>query len=108
MSHRSFLPDYRLKARQPKKFRVRNDSRDTFSHACALCCACNTATLATREHSPKDTSVDLSCDELIVTTDPRGAIPAGSMRKTNFMVDREKDEASPDAAADWLSEATRR
>ena len=77
----------------------------------------------------------IAADGLVVLTDPRGAIPSydalllvgpkaardarlvatlrpliaaipvDAMRKANFMVDREKDKASPDAAADWLAAA---
>jgi len=37
-----------------------------------------------------------------------GAIPVDVMRKANFMVDREKDKSSPDAAARWLATTTGR
>jgi osmoprotectant transport system permease protein len=80
----------------------------------------------------------IAADDLIVLTDPRGAIPSydallllgpkaardakmiaalrplvGSipvevMRKANFMLDREKDKASPDEAARWLATAVGR
>jgi len=75
----------------------------------------------------------IAADGLVVLTDPRGAIPSYDalllvgakaarddrfiaalrplirainvdvMRKANFMVDRERDKASPDAAAGWLA-----
>jgi osmoprotectant transport system permease protein len=37
-----------------------------------------------------------------------GAIPVDVMRKANFIVDREKDKSSSDAAARWLATATGR
>ena len=37
-----------------------------------------------------------------------GAIPVDVMRKVNFMVDREKDKSSPDAADRWMATATGR
>jgi osmoprotectant transport system permease protein len=37
-----------------------------------------------------------------------GAIPVDKMREANFMVDRAKDKASPDAATDWLATAIAR
>ena len=37
-----------------------------------------------------------------------GAIPVELMRKANFMVDRDKDKASPDEAAAWLAAAINR
>ncbi len=77
----------------------------------------------------------IAADGLVVLADPRGAIPSYDallllgpaaardarliaalrpligaiqvdvMRKANFMVDRERDKASPDAAASWLATA---
>jgi len=80
----------------------------------------------------------IAADNLIVLTDPRGAIPSydalllvgpkaardaklvaalrpligaipvDTMRQANFMVDREREKASPEAAARWLASAIRR
>jgi osmoprotectant transport system permease protein len=47
--------------------------------------------------------------KLVATLRPLiGTIPVDAMRKANLMVDREKDKASPDAAANWLATAISR
>jgi len=80
----------------------------------------------------------IAADDLIVLTDPKGAIPSydallllgkraagdaklvaalrplvgavrvDAMRQANYLVDRERDKASPDAAARWLASAIKR